>query len=148
MNQQRTRTVIAAHDGTPRGLPVIERARRIAEDGDARLVIVHVIDKQTPYWSTDPEHQHRLRQELAHIFEPAREIAGPSSETRAIGARSVVDGLRGIVEDENAHVVVVGSSHYGPLGHVVHGDVARALDRHCDCHVDVAAIAAQDERTV
>jgi len=146
MNKRKTRTVVAAHDGTTRGLPVVERARRLAEQGDARLVIVHVLDRQTPYWSSDPDHQHRLRRELADIFEPAREIGGPAAETRAVDARSVVEGIHGVAEDEQANVVVVGSSHYGPLGHVVHGDVARALDHRCDCHVNVAPIARAVER--
>lgn len=137
---QRRGTILAAHDGSPRDLDVIARARQIAERADARLMIVHVIDKQTPYWSQDPEHQHRLRAELRHVFDPAREVGGPNAETRAIGARTVVEGIVGVVEDEGATVVVIGSTHRSPLGHVIHGDVAHQVDKRCDCHVDVAPI--------
>jgi nucleotide-binding universal stress UspA family protein len=140
MAHRRTRTVIAAHDGSSRDLDVIERAFRIAEGADARLLIVHVIDTQTPYWSQDPDHQHLLRAKLKRIFDPAREVAGPNAETRAIGARTVVEGLVGVANDEGANVVVIGSTHRNPLGHAVHGDVARQVAKRCECYVDVAPI--------
>jgi len=143
MTHRRNRTLVAAHDGTLRGLDVIARGRRIAESADARLLVVHVMEKQTPYWSKDPDHQHMLREQLAHVFDPARAVGGPNAETRAIGARSVVDGLLAVLEDEHANVVVVGSSHRGPLGHVLYGDVAHQLEKRCDCYVDVAPIGSR-----
>ena len=143
MTARKRRALIAAHDGTPRGLEVVARARRIADSADARLVIVHVIDKQMPYTSRDPNHQHILREELAHVFEPARAVGGPEAETRAVGARSVIDGLLGAIDDESAGVIVVGSSHRGPLGHALYGDVAHQLQKRCDCYVDVVPVGAQ-----
>ena len=140
MTTRKDRTVIAAHDGTPRGLDVVARGRRVADAADARLLVVHVIEKQMPYWSRDPDHQHQLRDELAHIFGPAREIAGPDMETRAIGARSVVEGLLGAVEDENAGVIVIGTTHHGPVGRVVYGNIASQVTAQCSCHVDVTPV--------
>ena len=140
MTTRKDRTVIAAHDGTPRGLDVVGRGRKVADAADARLLVVHVIEKQMPYWSRDPDHQHQLRDELAHIFGPAREIAGPDTETRAIGARSVVEGLLGAVEDENAGVIVIGTTHHGPVGRVVYGNIATQVAAQCSCHVDVTPV--------
>ena len=145
MTERRDRTLIAAHDGSPRGLAVVARGRRIAEKADARLLIVHVIENQTPYWAGDPDHQHRLRTELEHIFEPARAVGGPRAETRAIGARSVVEGLLGVIEDEKAGVIVIGRSHHGPVGHMLYGDVAHQIERRCDCYVDVTPIEVEAE---
>lgn len=140
MTTRKDRTVIAAHDGTPRGLDVVARGRRVADAADARLLVVHVIEKQMPYWSRDPDHQHQLRDELAHVFGPAREIAGTDMETRAIGARSVVEGLVGAVEDENAGVIVIGTTHHGPVGRVIYGNIASQVTAQCSCHVDVTPV--------
>ena len=140
MSAQRRRALIAAHDGTARGLEIVARAREIAEKANARLVIVHVLDRQMPYSSRDSDRQHMLREELAHVFDPAREIAGPEAETRAVSARSVIEGLLGAIEDEQAGVIVVGSTHHGPLGHMLFGDVAAQLAKRSDCYVDVVHI--------
>ena len=140
MSAQRRRALIAAHDGTARGLEVVARARKIADRANARLVIVHVLDRQMPYSSRDPDRQHILREELAHVFEPARAIAGPDAETRAISARSVIEGLLGAIDDEKAGVIVVGTTHHGPLGHMLFGDVAAQLAKRSDCYVDVVHI--------
>jgi len=144
MTSRPKRTLIAAHDGTPRGVDVVASARRIAHRADARLVIVHVIERQTPYWSRDPDHQHLLRHRLAQVFGSTRAVAGPDAETRAVGARSVGEGLLAAIEDEHAGVVVVGSSHRGPLGHAFYGDVARQLSKQCDCHVHVVPAGAHE----
>lgn len=144
MKGRRRRALIAAHDGSPRGLEVIARGREIADAADARLVIVHVIDKQMPYTSRDPDHQHIMREELAHVFEPARAVAGPDAETRAIGARSVIDGLLGAIDDEHAGVIVVGSSHHGRLTHAFYGDVARELAKRSNCYVDVVPVGGRE----
>ena len=144
MTAHRRRTLIAAHDGSPRGLEVVARGREIAEAADARLLVVHVIDRQMPYWSRDPEHQHLLREELAHIFDPVREIGGPNVETRAVGARTVTEGLVAAVEDEGAGVIVIGTTHHGPVGRMLYGSIARQLMSRCDCHVDVTPVGAGD----
>lgn len=140
---RKMRTLIAAHDGTSRGLDVVARGREIADAADARLLVVHVIEKQMPYWSRDPDHQHLLREDLAHIFDPVREIGGPGVETRAVGARSVIEGLVAAVEDEHAGVIVIGTSHHGPLGRMLYGDVAHQLMSRCNCHVDVTPVHAR-----
>lgn len=142
MSVRRRRALIAAHDGTTRGLEVVARAHTIAEKADARLVIVHVLDRQMPYASRDPDQQHILREELAHVFDPARAVAGHEAETRAVSARSVIDGLLGAIEDEEAGVIVVGTTHHGRLGHMLYGDVAGQLAKRCNCYVDVVQIGA------
>jgi nucleotide-binding universal stress UspA family protein len=144
MTGKRRRALIAAHDGSPRGVEVVARGREVADAADARLVIVHVIDRQMPYTSRDPEHQHIMREELAHVFEPARAVGGSEAETRAVGARSVVEGLLGAIDDEQAGVIVVGSSHHGPLGHALYGDVARQLAKKSNCYVDVVAVGKHE----
>ena len=132
------KTVMAAVDGREHGLRAVARARDIAEAVDARLLVVHVAERQTPYWSTQREHQTRLRHDLADVFEDARRVGGPHTETRMIDSSSVIEALIDAAEEEQAGVVVVGSTHYGPLGHAVYGDVAKQLKRRCDCRVEVA----------
>jgi nucleotide-binding universal stress UspA family protein len=136
-------TVIAGHDGSTRGLDAVAHAQRIADEQNARLVVVHVIEHEMPYWSTDAGHQHRLRQHVHKVFDPVRRELGLDVETRLVSALSTRAGLREAAEDERAQMVVVGPSHHGPVGHVLYGDVAHWLTRHCDCPVDVAPVGAR-----
>lgn len=132
------KTVMAAVDGREHGLDAVARAREIAEAVDARLLVVHVAEKQMPYWTTERNHQTLLRHRLARIFEDARQVGGPHTETRMIDSSSVIEALIAAADEEQAGVLVVGSTHYGPVGHAVYGDIAKQLERRCDCRVEVA----------
>jgi nucleotide-binding universal stress UspA family protein len=141
-------TVIAGHDGTPRGLDAVTYAERIAAAQGGRLVVVHVIEHEMPFTSKDPIHQHRQRDRVAAMFAPVRDRFGSKIETRLVSAESVRAGLRQSAEDEHAGTVVVGPSHHGPIGHVLYGDVAHWLTSHCDCTVEVAPVGEHmDQRS-
>jgi nucleotide-binding universal stress UspA family protein len=135
-------TVIAGHDGTTRGLDAITHASRIAQERDARLVVVHVIAHQMPYSSTERDHQTDLRHHLEEVFGPVHAMLADTAETRMVDALSTPIGLRDAAEDEDAEMVVVGPSHHGAVGRVLYGDVANWLSRHCDCPVEVAPVGA------
>jgi nucleotide-binding universal stress UspA family protein len=138
---KRPRTVIAGHDGTTRGLDAVAHAGRLADAQNARLLVVHVIDHEMPYTSTDHAHQQRLRHHMHKIFDPIHGEGG-HVETQLVSALSKRAGLREAAEDVHAEAVVVGASHHGPVGHVIYGDVAHWLTRHCDCPVEVAPVGA------
>ena len=70
-------TVIAGHDGTTRGLDAVVHAWRIANAQNARLLVIHVIDHEMPYLSTDVAHQHRLRDRVHTVFDPIHVRAWP-----------------------------------------------------------------------
>ena len=140
---KRPTTVIAGHDGTTRGLDAVAHARRIADAQNARLLVVHVIDHEMPYTSTDLAHQHRLRHHVHRVFDPIRDELGRDIETQLVSALSTRAGLREAAEDAHAQLVVVGGSHHGPVGHVLYGDMAHWLTRHCDCPVEVAPVGAR-----
>jgi nucleotide-binding universal stress UspA family protein len=145
---KRPSTVIAGHDGTTRGLDAVAHASRIADGQDARLLVVHVIDHEMPYWSIDHAHQYRLREHAHRVFDPIHGELGRDVETQLVSALSTRAGLREAAEDAHAQLVVVGGSHHGPVGHVVYGDMAHWLTRHCDCPVEVAPVGAREELAV
>jgi nucleotide-binding universal stress UspA family protein len=138
-------TVIAGHDGTHRGFDAIVHAQQVAAARDARVVVVHVIERQMPFTSRDPTYQHQQRDRVGAVFAPVREMFGQEIETRLVAAVSPAAGLRQSAEDERAVAVVVGPSHHGPVGHVLYGDVAHWLTRHCDCAVEVAPVGEHTE---
>ena len=141
---KRRSTVIAGHDGTTRGLDAVAHARRLADAQHARLLVVHVIDHEMPYTSTDLDHQHRLRGHVHRVFDPIHRELGRDIETQLVSALSTRAGLREAAEGAHAELVVVGASHHGPVGHVLYGDVAHWLTRHCDCPVEVAPLGARE----
>jgi nucleotide-binding universal stress UspA family protein len=58
--------------------------------------------------------------------------------SRAIASRSPADGLTRLAEETDASLIVVGSSHRGPLGRVVFGSTAEQLMRRAAAPVAVA----------
>ena len=140
---KRPSTVIAGHDGTTHGLDAVAHASRIAEAQNARLLVVHVIDHEMPYISTDHAHQQRLRQHVHRVFDPIHSEFGRDVETQLVSALSTRAGLREAAEDAHARLVVVGGSHHGPVGHVLYGDMAHWLTSNCDCPVEVAPVGAR-----
>ena|SRR5687768_7094085 len=140
----RPSTVIAGHDGTTRGRDAVAHASRIANAQNARLLVVHVIDHEMPYTSVDLAYQHQLRQHVHRVFDPIHDELGRGVETQVVSALSTRTGLREAAENVHAQLVVVGPSHHGPVGHVLYGDVAHWLTRHCDCAVEVAPVGARE----
>jgi nucleotide-binding universal stress UspA family protein len=58
--------------------------------------------------------------------------------SRAIASRSPADGLTRLAEETDASLIVVGSSHRGPLGRVVFGSATEQLMRRASAPVAVA----------
>ena len=59
-------------------------------------------------------------------------------KSRAIGSRSPADGLLRLADEVDASLIVVGSSHRGPLGRVVFGSTAERVMRRASTPVAVA----------
>src|SRR5512133_1329301 len=121
-------TIVVGVDGLPGGRDALALAQRIGDLAGGELVAVHV----HPY---EPFPMRGLRidvEALAH--EEAQALLEGQLAEAGVGARAIATaetspgrGLHRIAEGLEADLIVIGSTHRGPLGRVVAGDTARAV---------------------
>jgi nucleotide-binding universal stress UspA family protein len=128
------RKLVIGYDGTPEGEDALALARLLAPALSADLVAACV--KAVPH---PRPRGHGWRERLEEDSE--RTLAGATGEDlgrRAVVSSSPARGLFELAEQENADLLVVGSSHHSGLGAVLAGSVGRALLQGGPCPVAVA----------
>jgi nucleotide-binding universal stress UspA family protein len=132
-------TVVVGLDGRDGGRDALALAHRLADALGARLLLAHAY----PYESDLPRGSHAAF-ELA-LREPAEEMlraaaAGEGVEADVLAVPDVhpARALHRIADGEDAVLLVVGSSHRGPIGRALIGDVARGTLHGAACPVAVA----------
>ena len=137
-------TVIVGVEHQERGRDAIALGAVLAHAG-GRTVLCGVISDAAAETSREQELQ-RLREDTAEQW-PG--VAG--AEVRVLTAHSPVGALRALAGQERDPVIVLASSHRGPLGRVVPGDTATRLLSFAPCPVAVAPVgygAAAPERPI
>lgn len=79
-----------------------------------------------------------LAQESAEILALAERLAPPGTRSEARPSTSPARGLHALAQDVGADLLVVGSSHRGPLGRVILGSHAEGVLSGAPCAVAVA----------
>ena len=119
------------HPGLRRQRAVPRRARAgpaAGLGGDRSVVVAHVIPRPPPYDARTKEYVKLVRHHDHAVLDPALEaLAGLRVEARPIESGSPRAGLHELVEDEGASLIVIGSTHRGPVGRVVLGSVGEIL---------------------
>src|SRR5919106_262327 len=128
------RRVLIGYDGTPEGEDALALGRLLAPLLGAELEAASV--KALP-------HPHpRSQASRARLEEEARRtlagLADDGLRRRAVVSSSPAKGLFELAEDEEADLLVVGSSHHSGLGAVLAGSVGRALLQGAPCPVALA----------
>jgi nucleotide-binding universal stress UspA family protein len=120
--------IILGVDGTEQGRDALALARLLAADGNRTIVVSHVIPRPPPYDARTREYV-VISQEHDHaVLDPAlAELAGLKVEGRPIESSSPARGLHELAEEEGASLVVIGSTHRGPVGRVVLGSTGEVL---------------------
>ncbi|HEX6388464.1 MAG TPA: universal stress protein [Solirubrobacteraceae bacterium] len=117
-------TIVIGVDGRPGGQDAIALARRLASPS-TDLIAVHVaLD------GNDVEAAERV---LARTISAAPDLRG-----ELFIADGVASGLHEVAASTKADLLVVGSSHRGPLGRLALGDDSRKVLRDARCAVAVA----------
>ena len=122
--------VVVGWDGSPHAEDALELGRLLAWTTGAELVKAAV----------SVDHFARLRGHRA-TAEPAPHSAvlvAARAEPRAVVSSSAGDGLHELAEELGAAVVVLGSTHRGPIGRVFFGTVANDLLHGAPCPVAIA----------
>jgi nucleotide-binding universal stress UspA family protein len=129
-----TATVLIGYDGTPEGEDALALARLLAPPLGAELEAACVKSLPHPHPRSQAARA-RLEEEAGRTLAG---LADDSLRRRAVVSSSPAKGLFELAEDEEADLLVVGSSHHSGLGAVLAGSVGRALLQGAPCPVAVA----------
>lgn len=130
---------IVGFDGSERALDALALAESlISRDGE--LVICHARVKR--WFGSKPTEHRRRHQPAERVLARARERVGGRVRVRcrALIGRSTVVALQRATKDERADLIVLGSSHRGPVGRVLPGSVTEGVLHGSRCSVAVAPV--------
>lgn len=132
------RQVLVGVDEGTASTDALALARTFARAGDAELLVASV----RPYWpdSIPPgdyariveEEEGKLRREVTPM------LAELGFDTRVIAGGRPSDGLKEIAEAEGADLIVIASTHRGPVGRVLPGSVGERVLDGAPCAVAIA----------
>jgi nucleotide-binding universal stress UspA family protein len=130
-----TGTIICAVDDPARD-DVVQVAGELAEEADARVLLVHVRpDPKLDGSQSERERQrHRALRLGADVLDRAqRSLPGEVEVHARVLLGPTVEQLTAIARDEAAQLMVVGASRRGPIASVLFANVSRILSREAPC---------------
>ncbi len=144
--------IVAGYDESEEGRDALALAALVAEATGGVLLIGYVSPHQPRWYGNERNYRRALRDEVASILHPAA-ASMPASvrvETTSLAASSPSRGLHDLAEDEGAGLLVLGSTHRGPVGRVLLGSVGELLLMAAPCAVAVAPrrFAARSSRSI
>jgi nucleotide-binding universal stress UspA family protein len=135
-------TIVIGFDGTDSGEDALALGLLLARaTGAVPLVaVVHPQEYPIGVGRVDAEWVAYMHERATGLLDRARRLLGEDAgaEYRELGAPSESRGLHELAEEEQAEVVVVGSSHRGPLGRTYPGSTGDRLLEGSACPVAVA----------
>jgi nucleotide-binding universal stress UspA family protein len=135
--------IIIGVDGSERSEDAVAFGRMLAQASGAPVTVVGAYphEPDAPP-STSIEQGEALREEaetaLVRMSEPLRDLRG--LETRSVADRSPARALQDVATEQNAGVIVIGSSHTGRAGRVLPGSTAERLLHGSPCPVAVVSL--------
>lgn len=131
-------SILIGYERTPQGEDALALGGILCEVLSARPTIVTAL----PFSSTAMGRENlnlSLSADTAEMLAVARDRLAPLEATsKAVASRSAARGLAQLALAGDACMVVVGSSHRGPIGHVVFGSTAERLLQDSPVPVSVA----------
>jgi nucleotide-binding universal stress UspA family protein len=134
------RKIIVGVDQSEGSNDAIALASGLAGITGAELMLVNVIPyDQRPSRASNAAFEAYLRKDSHDLLERVRtELGDQTVETRAIANHSAAHGLHELAEDEDAALIVVGSTHTGRAGRVLPGSTGERLLHGSPCPVAVS----------
>ena len=140
------RKVLVGYDDSDQARDALVLGKQIADATGARLVVAGVFQFD-PIWGTSAESDFRRAEAkyARQVEQAAREV---DAEAEAIPSSSAARGLHELAEEIDADLIVVGSSHHGPVGRALAGSVGTALLHGSSSAVAVAPRGYRDRGTL
>jgi nucleotide-binding universal stress UspA family protein len=138
-------TYVAGFDGTEASRAADRFAAELGSRTGAEVIAAHVYSPLPvghPYAVVPAlgEEERKRRADAERLVEALDE---EGIERRAVPASSPAHGLQNLVEQENAALVAVGTTHHGALGRLVPGGEAERLLHGSPCPVAVVPAGAE-----
>ena len=121
--------IVLGFDGTEQAYDALALGELLAQAGGGSLVPTFVVQRQPPYDAQTREYVKAVRARTHEVLESARHALPENigTKSQSISAGSPARGLHETAEEEGASLIVIGSTHRGPLGRVVIGSVGEVL---------------------
>jgi nucleotide-binding universal stress UspA family protein len=123
--------IVVGVERSDRSRDALALARTLARTLHTRLILVAVHPGEVRSRTMAPEAE-------AALEWVACPMGGIVSESQVVACNSVPRGLQQVADAESALVIVVGSSHRGPVGRIAPGSVGERLLHGASCPVTVA----------
>jgi len=134
--------IIVGIDGTKRGRDALALGRLLARETGASVVLASVYPASLRERAGGDEYESVARADAERQIVEADEILGGVSDVahRPVADSSPARGLQRLAAEEDADLIVVGSSHRGAAGRVLLGSVGERLLHGAPCAVAVAPV--------
>jgi nucleotide-binding universal stress UspA family protein len=131
--------IIVGLDGSERAEDALAFARRFAGVTDASLMLASAYPfEEWPRTAANPEYRAYLHEDTTAMLDRMRVSLGSDGvATQAIADPSPAHALHTLAELDDASLIVVGSTHRGPIGRVLAGTIAERLLHGAPCPVAV-----------
>jgi nucleotide-binding universal stress UspA family protein len=123
------RKIMVAHNGTAAAHDGLALASDLAKSMSCGLLIAYIVQEQPAARAMSGKYQRAMHGVTEAVLHPARERVDGMSlvEICPLAAPSTARGLLTLAEEERPDVLVLGSTHRGPLGRILIGGVAESL---------------------
>ena len=138
--------IILGFDDTEQSHDALALGLLLARAGTGRLVPTFVILQQPRFVAQTHDYVNLARARTHAVLESVRHALPEDvvAEARSIEAGSSARGLYEAAAEENASMIVIGSTHRGPLGRVLIGSTGELLLSATPCAVAVAPHGFRD----
>jgi nucleotide-binding universal stress UspA family protein len=132
------RTILIGYDGREGGRDALALGRGLAAIEGARLVLLAALELD-PLSSPAGAYERAMTEAEERLTASARAQLGETPfRLRTVGGVSAPRALHEVAEDEDADVIVLGSTHRGGLGRVLPGSVGERLLQGAPCAILIA----------
>lgn len=141
--------IVTGYDGSDNSRDGLALASLLATTLDCDVVAISILTF-VPTEATWSEYERVLRAEEQRLEAEARDALGAVDrvETLSLPSPSPARELHDLAERRKAALIVVGSTHRGPLGRVLPGTVADRLFSAAPCPVAVAPVGYRDQERI
>jgi nucleotide-binding universal stress UspA family protein len=132
------RSILVGYDGKPGSHDALALASALAAIEGAELILCAALELD-PLATPGPAYERAMAEAEQRLSADARSRLGDTPfRIRTVGGVAAPRALHEVAEDEDADVIVLGSTHRGGLGRVLPGSVGERLLHGAPCAVLIA----------